>query len=58
MCRVLKVHRSGYYAWLAQPKSLRAMADETLMVKIKQFFEDSHGTYGSPRIHRDLRELP
>jgi putative transposase len=56
MCRVLKVHRSGYYAWLAQPKSLRAMADETLMVEIKQFFEDSHGTYGSPRIHRDLRE--
>jgi putative transposase len=56
MCRVLKVHRSGYYAWLAQPKSLRAMADETLLVQIKQFFEDSHGTYGSPRIHRDLRE--
>jgi putative transposase len=56
MCRVLKVHRSGYYAWLAQPKSLRAMADETLMVEIKQFFEDSHSTYGSPRIHCDLRE--
>jgi putative transposase len=26
------------------------------MVKIKRFYADSHGIYGSPRIHRDLRE--
>jgi putative transposase len=57
MCRVLKVQRSGYYAWKARPKSERALADEALMVKIKQCFADSHGIYGSPRIHRDLREV-
>lgn len=57
MCRVLKVHRSGYYAWKACPKSARALADEILITDIKQSFEDSHGIYGSPRIHRDLREM-
>ncbi len=56
MCRVLKVHRSGYYAWKACPKSGRTLADESLLIDIKQSFEDSHGIYGSPRIHRDLRE--
>lgn len=56
MCRVLKVHRSGYYAWSACPKSARALADESLLETIKEFFEASYGIYGSPRIHRDLRE--
>lgn len=56
MCRVLRVQRSGYYAWKARPKSARALADETLLVNIKQSFENSHGIYGSPRVHRDLRE--
>ena len=59
MCRVLRVlrvQRSGYYAWKATPKSLRAQADEALTTAIQQSFEDSDGIYGSPRIHRDLRE--
>lgn len=56
MCRVLKVQYCGYYAWRAAPKSERALTDEVLMTQIKQCFADSHGIYGSPRIHRDLRE--
>ena len=56
MCRVLRIQRSGYYAWKARPKSARTLADETLLVNIKQSFENSHGIYGSPRVHRDLRE--
>ena len=56
MCRVLRVQRSGYYAWKDTPKSLRAQADEALTTAIQQSFEDSDGIYGSPRIHRDLRE--
>lgn len=56
MCRVLKVHRSGYYAWKASPLSQRALEDQKLLVEIRQFHDDSYGTYGSPRIHRDLRE--
>lgn len=56
MCRILRVQRSGYYAWLSRPQSLRAQADALLLDDIKQFFEASSGIYGSPRIHRDLRE--
>ena len=35
MCRVLKVHRSGYYAWLREPLSPRAKANETLTSQIR-----------------------
>ncbi|AYM97125.1 IS3 family transposase [Acidovorax sp. 1608163] len=56
MCRVLRVQRSGYYAWKANPKSKRALADDVLLASIRQSFDDSHGIYGSPRILRDLRE--
>lgn len=56
MCRVLRVHRSGYYAWKAAPLSQRALEDQQLLVEIRQSYEDSYGIYGSPRIHRDLRE--
>ena len=56
MCRVLSIQRSGYYAWKAKPKSDRALADEAMLISIKRFFEESQGIYGSPRVHRDLRE--
>jgi len=56
MCRALKVHRSGYYAWKAVPLSQRALEDERLLIEIRRSYDDSYGIYGSPRIHRDLRE--
>ena len=56
MCRVLRIERSGCYAWKAKPKSKRTVADESLLVSIKRSFENSQGIYGSPRVHRDLRE--
>ena len=56
MCRVLKVHRSGYYAWLREPLSPRAKANEALTLKIREFYDQSMGIYGSPRIFCDLRE--
>ena len=56
MCRVLRVHRSGYYAWKAAPVSRRATEDATLLLEIQRSYEESYGIYGSPRIHRDLRE--
>jgi putative transposase len=56
LCRVLRVHRSGYYAWLKQPQSDRAVEDARLLVKIHRFHEESGGAYGSPRIFKDLRE--
>lgn len=56
MCRVLRVQRSGYYAWKKKPKSKRTLGDESLLLKIKQSFEMSQSIYGSPRVHCDLRE--
>jgi putative transposase len=54
MCRVLGVGRSGYYAWCSRPTSQRAEVDEGLLVKIREEYRISRGTYGSPRIHAAL----
>lgn len=56
MCRIFKIHPSGFYAWLAKPLSARASEDQRLLKLIKEFYIASGATYGSPWIHRDLRE--
>ena len=56
MCRVLDVHRSGFYAWLLEPLSARAVENQALTAQIKEFYDQSMGIYGSPRIFCDLRE--
>jgi len=56
MCRVLRVHRSGYYAWLKNPLSERAIEDRRLLALIKASHEATDGVYGSPRVFKDLRE--
>ena len=56
MCRVFKLHPSGFYAWLEKPLSARAIEDQRLLKLIKGFYIASGATYGSPWIHRDLRE--
>ena len=56
MCRVLKVARAGFYAWLHQPNSNRAIQDERLLGLIRDSYVASGGVYGSPRVFADLRE--
>lgn len=56
MCRVLKVERSGFYAWLKQPQSTRAREDERLLVMIGEAYLQSGGVYGARNVHRDLTE--
>ena len=56
MCRVLKVSRSGYYAWLQQPVSNRAREDAALTERIRAIHVASDGNYGSPNIHAELRD--
>jgi len=46
MCRVIGVHRSGFYAWLRQPLSQRAIEDKRLLGLIKQFWLESGCAYG------------
>jgi putative transposase len=55
MCRVLGVSASGYYAWQGRAASARARNDAALLEQIRAFHRQSRGTYGTPRIHRDLR---
>lgn len=54
MCRVLGVSRSGYYAWRNRPVSPRKMANDKLLEQIKEIYEKSGQTYGSPRVHAEL----
>lgn len=56
MCRVLRVHRSGYYAWMKEPMSDRERENQRLIGIIQEFHKASGQSYGSPRITRDLRE--
>lgn len=55
MCRVLGVSASGYYAWQQRKASARRVKDVDLLEQIRRFHRLSRGTYGTPRIHRDLR---
>lgn len=55
LCAVLGVSRSGYHAWEQRSKSARARADAALAVEIAATHARSRRTYGSPRVHRDLR---
>ena len=54
LCSLLKVSRSGYYAWRVRPASPRALADAVLAEQIDGFHAASRRTYGAPRIHLDL----
>ena len=56
MCRVLEVSKSGYYRWLKREPSMHAQRDEQLKDRIRKAHGESHGTYGSPRIHAQLKE--
>ena len=56
LCRLLKVSRSGFYAWASRPPSARAVADEVLTVQIRTAYDDNRKVYGAPRIHAELTE--
>lgn len=56
LCRLLEVSRSGYYAFEKRGPSKRASADKELTIQIQEVHQKSRQTYGSPRVHRELRE--
>jgi len=55
MCRMYGVTRSGYYAWRRRGAPQRTRADATLLQHIERIHRQSGGTYGSPRVHQELR---
>ena len=56
MCRILHVHPSGFYAWLKQPFSKRAVEDKRQTDLIRTAWEESGKVYGYRKLHNDLCE--
>lgn len=54
MSRVLKVSRSGYYAWLTRGPSLREKENEFLDQKILEIFKFHRKRYGPKRVWIEL----
>jgi putative transposase len=52
---VLKVSTSGYYDWLGRPASPRELRNKELTKMIHAIHAESRGSYGSPRVHAELR---
>lgn len=55
LCTLLKVSRSGYYAWRNRRPACRQHRREQLLQAIRRIHQDSGGRYGAPRIHQQLR---
>ena len=57
MCRVLKVHVSGFYVWLKNGLSGQAKRRRRLTGLIKQSWLESDCVYGYRKIHHDMLSL-
>ena len=55
LCRALRVSRSGYEVWKRRTPSRRSQQEQELLVSIRAAHQESRGTYGSPRVHQELR---
>ena len=56
LCKMLEVSHGGYYEWRGRGPSPRAREDRRLRVQIRAAFGESRDRYGSPRIHKQLRQ--
>jgi putative transposase len=54
MCRLLRVHPSGFYAWLKYPLSRRANEDKRQTDLLMKAWEESGKVYGYRKLHDDL----
>jgi putative transposase len=50
MCQVVGVVRSGYYSWCHRRPGVRAQANQVLDRQVREEYQASRQTYGSPRI--------
>lgn len=56
LCKVLGVSQSGYFAWKDRPASRRQRENMVLLAHVRSAFSLSNGTYGSPRMTRELQD--
>jgi transposase InsO family protein len=53
---VLQVRHSGFYAWAKRGESQHQLDDQRLAVEVGAIFKEHKRRYGSPRVHRALRD--
>jgi putative transposase len=56
LCRVFAVSQSGDFTWEDRPASRRQREDMVLLAHARSAFTRSNGTYGSPRMTRELQD--
>ena len=56
LCKMLSVHPSGFYAWVKEPLSQRALEDVRQTESIQQAWTDSGKVYGYRKLADDLRD--
>ena len=56
MAKTFGVSRSGYYDFRRQKPSRRQQENEVLLCTLRGIFQTSRETYGSPRMHAELKE--
>jgi putative transposase len=56
LCQALEISRSGYYDHLGKAQRPRHQQDAVLAVEVRDAFEQSRHTYGTPRLRHDLRD--
>jgi putative transposase len=55
MARLLKISRSGYYAWMERPICNRSRENSKLIKEIRSIQKGTRYTYGSPRVTKELK---
>jgi putative transposase len=53
-CDMFEVSRAAYYERRKGVPSQRALTDAELLIQIRAIHKESKGTYGAPRIHKEL----
>lgn len=53
-CELFEVSRAAYYQRQRHIPSAREVSDAELLERISEVHDDSKGTYGSPRVHKEL----
>jgi putative transposase len=55
LCRLLRVCRSGFYAWKSRPESQRVREDRALLAQIERIHRASREAYGTVKTWRTLK---
>lgn len=55
MCKVLRVSPSAYYDWKADRSNKRIEREDKIKRQVKEIWESSRYTYGSPRVWEAIK---